>query len=124
MAAATFNYWRDECELAARKILRRGFLIDHLDEMSSITLGREQQTEVVLVISTGNRAVYDIAHYDAGIKEGLLDMTKDGLDGKMIIYGLGFEFKRRSDRAPKSSRSTRSGKNSAHYGDYKFTQAW
>ncbi|KAI0838211.1 hypothetical protein F5Y06DRAFT_296751 [Hypoxylon sp. FL0890] len=101
------NYWRDECELAARKILRKGFLIDAMPPMTNLTLGREQPTEVVLVISTGARAVHEIAHYEPGIKEGLLDMTKDGLDGRMILYGLGFQFQRREDRMPRTPKSSK-----------------
>ncbi|KAI2470136.1 hypothetical protein F4781DRAFT_391868 [Annulohypoxylon bovei var. microspora] len=91
------NSWAEECELTARKILRRGFLIDQMLPMSNIALGEELQTAVVLVISTGNHPVYDVAHWEPGIREGLHDMAKDGLEGRMILYGLGFQFKRRED---------------------------
>ncbi|KAI0886126.1 uncharacterized protein GGS22DRAFT_199474 [Annulohypoxylon maeteangense] len=93
------SYWADECELTARKILRRGFLIDEMREMSSIALGEEQKTQVVLIISTGTYPIYSISYLEPGIREGLVDMAKDGLEGRMIIYGLGFQFKRREDVA-------------------------
>ncbi|KAI1453046.1 hypothetical protein F4805DRAFT_478938 [Annulohypoxylon moriforme] len=91
--------WADECGRAARGILRRGFLIDEMREMSSIALGEEQQTAVVLIVSTGTYPIYNVSHLEAGIREGLVDMAKDGLQGRMIIYGLGFQFKRREDVA-------------------------
>ncbi|KAI1211811.1 uncharacterized protein F4807DRAFT_377713 [Annulohypoxylon truncatum] len=93
------NSWASECELTARRILRRGFLIDEMREMSTIALGEEQQTAVVLIISTGTHPIYNVSHWEPGIREGLVDMAKDGLEGRMIIYGLGFQFKRREDVA-------------------------
>ncbi|KAI1411422.1 hypothetical protein F5Y13DRAFT_191360 [Hypoxylon sp. FL1857] len=102
----TSSYWRDECELAARKILRRGFLIDEMRSMSTISLGREQQTDVLLVISTGSRAVYDVSHHAPGIKDGILDMAREGLDGRMILYGLAFQFIRRTDRVNSGGQRT------------------
>ncbi|KAI1100984.1 hypothetical protein F4804DRAFT_25828 [Jackrogersella minutella] len=91
--------WAEECEITARKIIRRGFQIDEMRAMSSIALGEEQRTEVVLVISTGRHPVYNVSHREPGIQEGLYDMAKDGLEGKMILYGLGFQFKMRKDVA-------------------------
>ena len=66
-------------------------------EMSSIALGDELQRAVVLIISTGTNPIYNISHREPGIREGLVDMAKDGLQGRMIIYGLGFQFKRREE---------------------------
>lgn len=86
--------WADECELLVRKIMRRGFLIDRMNEMSSIELGRDCRTSVVLVISTGNNSVRNVRHSEPGIKEGLYDMAREGVNGKMILYGLGFNFKK------------------------------
>ncbi|KAI8956537.1 hypothetical protein F5Y11DRAFT_342709 [Daldinia sp. FL1419] len=65
-----------------------------MHRMLSIELGSEYRTGVVLVISTGNRPVYNIDYREPGIKEGLVDMAPHGFSGKMILYGLAFEFKR------------------------------
>ncbi|KAI1462903.1 uncharacterized protein F4812DRAFT_448806, partial [Daldinia caldariorum] len=86
--------WAEQCDLTVRKILRRGFSIDCLYRMTSIELGKELKTGVILVISTGNRAVYNIDYRDPGIREGLFNMAQFGLNEKMILYGLGFHFKR------------------------------
>ncbi|KAI1643605.1 hypothetical protein F4815DRAFT_174652 [Daldinia loculata] len=86
--------WAEQCELTVRKILKRGFSIESLYRMSSIELGKELRTGVILVISSGNRAVYNVDYRDPGIREGLLYMARHGLDEKMVIYGLGFQFKR------------------------------
>ncbi|KAL7621279.1 hypothetical protein AAE478_008598 [Parahypoxylon ruwenzoriense] len=63
--------------------------------MSSIELGSELHTGVVLVMSTGNKPVRGVTSEMAGVNEGLRDMALDGLDGKMIIYRLGFQFQRK-----------------------------
>ncbi|KAI0119098.1 hypothetical protein F4814DRAFT_446904 [Daldinia grandis] len=86
--------WAEQCELTVRKILKRGFSIESLYRMSSIEIGKELRTGVILVISSGNRAVYNVDYRDPGIRDGLLNMAQHGLDEKMVIYGLGFQFKR------------------------------
>lgn len=65
--------------------------------MSSIALGQELRTAVVLIVSTGNSSVYNISYLEPGMREGLVDMAKDRLQGRMILYGLGFQFKKRED---------------------------
>ncbi len=60
----------------------------------NIELGKEQRLGVVLVISSGYQPVYDVSDLKPGIREGLYDMAQDGLNGKMILYGLGFQFRR------------------------------
>lgn len=63
--------------------------------MCSTNLGLEHDLGVALVISTGRNGGCTIGKWNAGvISEGLLDMAYDGLDGKMIIFGLAFHFKR------------------------------
>ncbi|KAI5867760.1 hypothetical protein GGS23DRAFT_593046 [Durotheca rogersii] len=84
--------WAEACEVTARKVLRRGFDVRHLEAMTSIELGGELRTGVVLVVSAGRRPVRDVHSDTVGVAEGIRDMARDGLDGRMILYGLGFHF--------------------------------
>ncbi|KAI1079597.1 hypothetical protein F5B20DRAFT_581053 [Whalleya microplaca] len=82
--------WTEACQVTAHIILRRGFDIKYLRAMESIHLEAGQGVE--LVISAGAKSVRGVTQRTVGIREGLQDMAADGLDGKMIIYGLGFHF--------------------------------
>ncbi|KAI0007034.1 hypothetical protein F4779DRAFT_593849 [Xylariaceae sp. FL0662B] len=82
--------WTEACQVTARIILRQGFDIKYLKAMTSIEMDGGQG--VVLVISAGSKSVRGVTHRTIGIRDGLQDMAEDGLEGKMIIYGLGFQF--------------------------------
>ncbi|KAI8632981.1 hypothetical protein F5Y19DRAFT_335807 [Xylariaceae sp. FL1651] len=84
--------WDQLCEITAHRILRNGFHIEYLRAMTSVQIGAELGTGVVLVVSAGNKSVRNVKHTTPGIAEGLRDMAQDGLSGKMILYGLGFNF--------------------------------
>ncbi|KAI1122823.1 hypothetical protein F5Y10DRAFT_270688 [Nemania abortiva] len=84
--------WDQLCEITAHRILRNGFVIEYLHAMTSVQIGGEQGTGVVLVVSAGSQSVRNVRHTDAGVSEGLVDMALDGLDGRMILYGLAFHF--------------------------------
>ncbi|KAI3320762.1 hypothetical protein HD806DRAFT_504903 [Xylariaceae sp. AK1471] len=86
--------WDQLCEITAHRILRSGFVIEYLYAMTSVQLGAELGTGVVLVVSAGSKSVRNVKHTEPGIKEGLRDMAQDGFDGKMILYGLAFHFVR------------------------------
>ncbi|KAI0424298.1 hypothetical protein F5Y09DRAFT_146367 [Xylaria sp. FL1042] len=66
------------CWLTVHRILRNGFEINYLHAMTSVQLGAELNTGVVLVISTGAKSVRHVKHTHAGISEGLKDMAEDG----------------------------------------------
>ncbi|KAI1809366.1 hypothetical protein GGS20DRAFT_308861 [Poronia punctata] len=84
--------WHQLCEITAHRILHQGFNIEYLRAGTSVQLGAELGTGVVLVISTGTKSVRRVQCTWPGITEGLEDMAQDGLDGKLIIYGLAFYF--------------------------------
>ncbi|KAI1495947.1 hypothetical protein F5X99DRAFT_422515 [Biscogniauxia marginata] len=86
--------WTERCELTAHKIIRRGFDIEYLHGMTSVKIGTELGTGVYLMVSAGVKSVRNVRHTTVGISEGLRDMAQDGLEGKMILYGLGFQFMR------------------------------
>jgi hypothetical protein len=84
--------WDQLCEITAHRILRNGFEVEYLRARTSVQIGAELCTGVVLLLSTGNKSVRNIKHTRPGIKEGLKNMAEDGLEGKMILYGLAFHF--------------------------------
>ncbi|KAI1195194.1 hypothetical protein F5X97DRAFT_326792 [Nemania serpens] len=85
-------YWGQLCEITAHRILRKGFLIEYLRAMTSIQIGGEQRTGVVLIVTAGVQSVRNVRHDEPGVSEGLRDMAQHGLDGRMILYGLAFHF--------------------------------
>ncbi|KAI0201788.1 hypothetical protein F4808DRAFT_98417 [Astrocystis sublimbata] len=70
----------ERCEITARRILRNGFVIEHLHAMTSVQIGAENNTGFVLIMSAGNRAVDKVEHTRAGIKEGILDIAGQGCE--------------------------------------------
>ncbi|KAI0405528.1 hypothetical protein F4802DRAFT_597084 [Xylaria palmicola] len=90
--AKTKADWALLCEITTERILRKGFRIDCLPPIHSVRFGAELGTGVVLVLSAGDRTVYEVSHTDPGVTEGLRDMMQEGLEGKMILYGLTFKF--------------------------------
>ncbi|KAI0458030.1 hypothetical protein F5B21DRAFT_37301 [Xylaria acuta] len=80
------------CEITAHRILRKGFIIQYLQAMTSIQLGAENNTGVVLIVSAGSKSVEDVRHTDSGVEDGILDIATKGLSGKMILYGVAFHF--------------------------------
>ncbi|KAI1114660.1 hypothetical protein F5Y14DRAFT_413258 [Nemania sp. NC0429] len=85
-------HWDQLCEITAARILRKGFVVEYLRAMTSIQIGRELGTGVVLIVSAGSQSVRHVRHTEPGISEGLRDMAQDGLNGRMILYGLAFHF--------------------------------
>lgn len=77
-----------------RGILGRGFVIEHLRAMTSAQVGGEFGTGVVLIVTAGRKTVREVRHTDPGMSEGLRDMAQNGLNGRMILYGLAFHFVR------------------------------
>ncbi len=55
--------------------------------MTSVQLGAELGTGVVLVVTAGAQTVRHVRHTEAGISEGIRDMAQDGselsLDGRV-----------------------------------------
>ncbi|KAI0147533.1 hypothetical protein GGR57DRAFT_254191 [Xylariaceae sp. FL1272] len=84
--------WEQLCEITAGKILRNGFIIDYLKSGTSVLMGGELQTGVILVVTSGKKSVKNVRSETPGIGEGIRDMARDGLDGRMILYGLAFHF--------------------------------
>ncbi|KAI0475926.1 hypothetical protein GGR56DRAFT_674439 [Xylariaceae sp. FL0804] len=82
----------EACEVTMKKILRNGFIVEHIDAMESVRIGTELGTGVCLVLSAGEKNIYDVRHDHPGVSEALMDMAQDGFDGKVILYGLGFRF--------------------------------
>lgn len=78
--------------MTMHRILRNGFKIEYLRAMTSVQIGGELGTGVVLIVSAGNKSVRNVRHDEVGVSEGLKDMALDGLDGRMILYGLAFHF--------------------------------
>ncbi|KAI0487454.1 hypothetical protein F4859DRAFT_256856 [Xylaria cf. heliscus] len=66
------------CEITAHRILRKGFIIEYLQAMTSIHLGRENNTGVVLIASAGSKSVHNVNHTDPGIEDGILDIATQG----------------------------------------------
>ncbi|RYC63315.1 hypothetical protein CHU98_g2885 [Xylaria longipes] len=67
------------CEITAHRILRKGFIIKYLKAMSSIHLGAENNTGVVLIVSSGSKSVHNVTHTDSGVADGILDIATQGL---------------------------------------------
>ncbi|KAF2970934.1 hypothetical protein GQX73_g2645 [Xylaria multiplex] len=84
--------WDQLCEITARRILRNGFEIEYLHAMTSVQIGAELGTGVVLVVAAGAKSVRHVKHTDPGVSEGLRDMANDGMSGRLLIYGLAFYF--------------------------------
>ncbi|KAI1181325.1 hypothetical protein F4777DRAFT_12939 [Nemania sp. FL0916] len=84
--------WAQLCKITAYRILRDGFTIEHLPPMTSVQIGGQLGTGVVLVVSAGSKPVHDVHHVFPGIADGLTDMAQDGLNGGMILYKLSFQF--------------------------------
>ncbi|KAH8157386.1 hypothetical protein CIB48_g10857 [Xylaria polymorpha] len=80
------------CDITAHRILRKGFTIEWLQAMTSIQLGQENNTGVVLIISAGSKSVQRVKHTDPGVVDGILDIATKGLRGRMILYGVAFHF--------------------------------
>ncbi|KAI0877856.1 hypothetical protein GGS24DRAFT_497357 [Hypoxylon argillaceum] len=72
--------WDQLCEITAHRILRNGFEIEYLRGDTSVQIGGELNTGVVLVISAGKKSVRDVRHTEAGVSEGLTDMAQDGCE--------------------------------------------
>ncbi|KAH9888658.1 hypothetical protein F4778DRAFT_402890 [Xylariomycetidae sp. FL2044] len=83
---------RAVCEATAQKILDKGFVIEYLHARTWANVGLEFGTGVYLRIAAGALTVRNVTFESAGVAEGLRDMAEEGLDGKMIIYGLTFQF--------------------------------
>ncbi|CAJ2503835.1 Uu.00g112290.m01.CDS01 [Anthostomella pinea] len=84
----------EECEITALKIIRTGFAIDYMRAHSTTRFGHDLDTGVCLEVATGAKPVVDIKATTPGVSEGLDDMASDGLEGRMILYGLAFKFVR------------------------------
>ncbi|KAI0595243.1 hypothetical protein F4775DRAFT_595467 [Biscogniauxia sp. FL1348] len=84
--------WTQRCELTAKQIVELGFEIEYLREGATVEIGAELCTGVHLLVAAGDKPVRGVSHTTAGISEGLLDMASDGLNGRMILYGLEFQF--------------------------------
>jgi hypothetical protein len=92
--------WDKLCEITAHRILRSGFEIEYLYAMTSVQLGAELGTGVVLVVSAGSKSVRNVKHTEPGIKEGLRDMAQDGLTGKMVLQSVSIITPSGKDLAP------------------------
>ncbi|KAI0419537.1 hypothetical protein F5X98DRAFT_372551 [Xylaria grammica] len=77
-SANSKSEWDRLCEVTAHRILRNGFEIEYLHAMTSVQLGAELATGVVLVVSAGNQSVHHVKHTAPGVSEGLKDMAEDG----------------------------------------------
>ncbi|KAI1277237.1 hypothetical protein F5Y07DRAFT_107098 [Xylaria sp. FL0933] len=75
----------DLCRTTARRILRNGFEVNHLDAYHSVQIGTEPDTGVVLVVSAGRWPIRDVKHTHAGISEGLTDMAEDGSEFALFV---------------------------------------
>ncbi|KAI1163566.1 hypothetical protein F5B18DRAFT_311512 [Nemania serpens] len=73
-------YWDQLCEITAHRILREGFVIEYLRAMTSVQIGGELGTGVVLIVSAGTQSVRHVGHTEPGISEGLRDMAQDGCE--------------------------------------------
>ncbi|KAI0965013.1 hypothetical protein F4678DRAFT_467969 [Xylaria arbuscula] len=72
--------WDQLCEITIHRILRGGFKIEYLRAMTSVQIGTELDTGVVLVVSAGAQPVRNVKHTDAGISEGLRDIAENGCE--------------------------------------------
>ncbi|KAK5633924.1 hypothetical protein RRF57_009638 [Xylaria bambusicola] len=70
--------WRQRCEITIHRILRKGFIVDYLHAHTSVMIGAELETGVILVISAGAKSIHGVEHTAPGISEGLKDIAKDG----------------------------------------------
>lgn len=86
--------WIEECKVLVNCIVRDGFEIETMGPGRCIKMGREYGLRVVLAITTGTYRIFNLQDWEPGICEGLIDMARDGLEGKMILYGVAFHFVR------------------------------
>ncbi|KAI0522289.1 hypothetical protein F5B22DRAFT_469158 [Xylaria bambusicola] len=84
--------WRLLCEITAHRIVENGFRVNWLYPHTSLQIGAELETGVTLIVSAGAKGVGYLEHTAPGVSEGLKDMAKEGLDGRMILYGMAFHF--------------------------------
>ncbi|KAI0436961.1 hypothetical protein F4803DRAFT_197067 [Xylaria telfairii] len=66
------------CDITAHRILRKGFTIEWLQAMTSVQIGQENNTGVVLIISAGSKSVQRVKHTDPGVADGILDIATKG----------------------------------------------
>jgi hypothetical protein len=86
--ANTKAEWDQLCEITAHRILRNGFVIEYLQAMTSVQLGGELGTGVVLIVSSGSKTVRNVRHTEPGISEGLTDMAHDGCELASVLIHL------------------------------------
>ncbi|KAI1823695.1 hypothetical protein F4861DRAFT_539677 [Xylaria intraflava] len=80
--------WGQLCEITAHRILRNGFNFEYISAMTSVQIGGELGTGVVLVVSAGNKDIRNVRHTEPGVAEGLKFMAQDGRE--FLSPPLGF----------------------------------